>query len=54
VPQIVVSIGLLNNWKGKIMNLKELGWESTHWIHRIQDGDKWRAFVNTVMSIWVS
>jgi hypothetical protein len=25
VPQIVVSIGLLNNWKGKIMNLKELG-----------------------------
>jgi hypothetical protein len=25
VPQLFVSIGLLNNWKAKIMDLKELG-----------------------------
>jgi len=24
------------------------------WIHLAQDRDQWRAFVNTVMSLWVS
>jgi hypothetical protein len=35
------------------MDLKEIGWESVDWIHLAQDRDKWRAVVNTVMSIHV-
>jgi len=31
----------------------EIGWEDVYWIHLAQDGDQWRAVVNTVMNIRV-
>jgi hypothetical protein len=30
--------------------LKEIGWEGVDWIHLAQDGDRWRAVVNTVIN----
>jgi hypothetical protein len=36
---------------GRIMNLREIG---LNWMHLAQDGDKWRALVNTVMNPCIS
>jgi hypothetical protein len=33
--------------------LREIGWNCMVWIDLIQDRDKWRAFVNTVMILRV-
>jgi hypothetical protein len=30
------------------MDLREIGWGGTGWIDLSQDGDQWRALVNTV------
>jgi hypothetical protein len=30
------------------MDLKEIGWNGTDWIHLAQDRDQWRDLVNTV------
>jgi hypothetical protein len=35
------------------MDLREIGWGSVDWIHLAQDRDRWQAFVNTVMKVWV-
>jgi hypothetical protein len=35
------------------LDLRELGWEVTDWMHLAQDMDQWRALVNTVMNLWV-
>jgi hypothetical protein len=35
------------------MDLKEIWWEGVDWIHLAQDKDKWRAPMNTVMSLQV-
>jgi hypothetical protein len=35
------------------MDLRESGWEGVVWIHLAQDRDRWRAVVNTVMSLRV-
>jgi hypothetical protein len=32
------------------MDLREIGWGSMDWIDLTQDGDQWRALVNTVMN----
>jgi hypothetical protein len=31
--------------------LGEIGWSCMYWIRLAQDGDQWRALVNTVMNI---
>ena len=31
-----------------------VGWECVGWIHRAQDKDKWRAFVNTAINLRIS
>jgi len=31
------------------IDLKEMGWEGMEWINPVQDMDKWRAVVKTVM-----
>jgi hypothetical protein len=31
-----------------------MGWEGMDWINLVQDMDKWRAVVKTVMDTWVS
>jgi hypothetical protein len=42
-------------WVNNIrMDLLEIGWGDVDWIDLAQDRDKWRAFVNVVMNIWVS
>jgi hypothetical protein len=31
--------------------LREIGWDGMDWIDLAQDGDQWRALVNTVMNL---
>jgi hypothetical protein len=31
----------------------EIGWGGMEWAHLAQDGDRWKALVNTVMNLWV-
>jgi hypothetical protein len=41
-------------WEDNIkMDLREVGWGSMDWIDLVQDRDRWRALVNTVMNLWV-
>jgi hypothetical protein len=41
-------------WKGNIkMDLREIGIDGANWIRLAQDRFQWRAFVSTIMSIWV-
>jgi hypothetical protein len=35
------------------MDLRAVGWDSMSWIDLAQDGDQWRALVNTVMKFQV-
>jgi hypothetical protein len=41
-------------WMDNIrMDLVEVGWGDVDWIGLAQDRDRWRALVNSVLSIWV-
>jgi hypothetical protein len=33
------------------MGLDGMGWDGMDWIDLVQDGDQWRALVNTVMHL---
>jgi hypothetical protein len=35
------------------IDLREMGWDGMDWIDLAQDGDPWRALVNTVMNLRV-
>jgi hypothetical protein len=35
------------------MDLREVGWDGMDWIDLAQDGDQWRALVNTIMKFRV-
>jgi hypothetical protein len=35
------------------MVLKEVGYEDMDWMNLVPERDKWQAFVNTVMNLWV-
>jgi hypothetical protein len=35
------------------MVLREIGWAGMDWIDLVQDRDKQRSLVNTVMNLWV-
>jgi hypothetical protein len=35
------------------MDLREIGIDGVNWIQLAQDRVQWRAFVNTVMNLWV-
>jgi hypothetical protein len=35
------------------MDLREIGFGDVDWIHSVQDRDRWRALVNTVMNLRV-
>jgi hypothetical protein len=35
------------------LDLLEIGWDGVNWIGLAQDRDKWRAFVNAVISLRV-
>jgi hypothetical protein len=35
------------------MDLTEIGIDGVNWIRLAQDRVQWRAFVNTVMNLWV-
>jgi hypothetical protein len=42
-------------WEDNIsMDLREIGWGDTDWMHLAQDTDHWQAVVNTVMNLWVA
>jgi hypothetical protein len=42
-------------WEDNIqMDLREVGWGSIDWINLVQDRDRWRALVNTVMNLQVA
>jgi hypothetical protein len=36
------------------IDLREIGWGGMDWINLAQDGDPWRAFLNTVMNLRLS
>jgi hypothetical protein len=41
-------------WEDNIkMDVREIGWGGVEWINLDQDGDQWRAVVNTVMNLRV-
>jgi hypothetical protein len=41
-------------WEDNIrMDLREIGIDGTNWIQLAQDRVQWRAFVDTVMNLWV-
>jgi hypothetical protein len=43
-----------SRWEDNIkMGLREIGWGGMDWIRQAQDGDQWRALVNTVMNLRV-
>jgi hypothetical protein len=45
---------LRRRWEDNIkMDLREIGFGDVDWIHWAQDRDRWRALVNTVMSLRV-
>jgi hypothetical protein len=42
------------SWVDNIkIDLREIGWDVVDWIELAQDGDQWRALVNTVMNLRV-
>jgi hypothetical protein len=43
----------LSTWNNIKMDLTEIGWGSTDWIHMANIRDQWRALVNTVMYLRV-
>ena len=43
----------MRRWDNVKMDLQETGWEEVSWIGLAQGRDKWCAFVNTVMNLWV-
>jgi hypothetical protein len=43
-----------HRWVDNInMDLRMRGWDDMDWIDLAQDGDQWRALVNTVMNLRV-
>jgi hypothetical protein len=41
-------------WTDNIkMNLQEVGCGGLDWVDLAQDRDRWQAFVNAVMNLWV-
>jgi hypothetical protein len=43
-----------HRWEDNIkMDLREIGFGEVDWIHWVQDRDRWRAVVNTVMNLRV-
>jgi hypothetical protein len=43
-----------HRWEDNIkMDLREIGIDGTNWIRLAQERVQWRAFVNTVMNLWV-
>jgi hypothetical protein len=42
-------------WEDNIkMDLRDIGIDEANWIRLAQDRVQWRAFVNTVMNLWVA
>jgi hypothetical protein len=53
-PEGRISLGRpRHRWNNIKMDLTEIEFEGVDWIHLAQDRDRWRAVVNTVMSIMV-
>jgi hypothetical protein len=43
-----------SRWENNIkLDLREIGIDVANWIRLAQDRVQWRAFVNTVMNLWV-
>jgi hypothetical protein len=43
-----------HRWEVNIkMDVREIGLENVDWIHLAHDGDRWWAFVDMVMMLWV-
>jgi hypothetical protein len=41
-------------WKDRIKkDLKKIGWEGAQWFHVVQNRDRWRTLVKTMMNLRV-
>jgi hypothetical protein len=40
-------------WEDTGMDIREIEWEGTEWMHLAQDKDRWRALVNMVINLQV-
>ena len=50
---MIIMFAVLVEWEDNIkMDLREVG-GGGDWMELAQDGDRWRAFVNTVMNLRV-
>jgi hypothetical protein len=53
-PERKRALGRPRHWYDNIkMDLREIGWNVMDWIDVVQDGDQWKAFMNTVMNFRV-
>jgi hypothetical protein len=47
-------VRLRHKWEDNIkLDLRQIGIDGANWIQLAQDRVQWRAFVNTVMNLWV-
>jgi hypothetical protein len=43
-----------HRWEDGIrMAVREIGWGCAEWINLAEDRDRWQAFMNVVMNLWV-
>jgi hypothetical protein len=54
-PEGMIPLGRpRRRWEDNInMDLREIGFGDVDWIHWVQDRDRWRALVKTVMNLRV-
>ena len=54
-PGVKTRLGRTRHrWENNIkLDLQAVGWGGMEWIAMPQDRDRWRAFVNAVLNIWV-